>query len=447
MSKHAEFEASIRDLPPVVLEKLNQAKIEKLREIKKENELNQSKLGYENKKFDTHKFLISQKDKEEFKLKDAKEFEFGVFSALCALDASLKNECKNSSVNAFNNLCLAEALSNGKEPRFVCDDQWVEDIGADSTAISKFYDDYDSWKSILLKYVKLLMKNQTALKLKQHVIVPLSYRQDNFEGDSVDKVCFEANNWKKWFGKLQASTKISEQTLWILALIFYADKNIEPIIPKDNKGKENLQGLTEICKFVARSLEVRTDEALSFLKICATIPYATLAHASGEFEFGADVSKNMATLGVYLMHGIQTGISQLLDKKPNLDFDKNVFELGFFQAMQDDNQALFDFLLKTQILSGEKDMDAFLKAVAMNSVKFKNNEAYFFKLLAVSKQKFSDFITDIKEREEYSDVLKSMERRLVLRNPFLNKLSVGEKKDRMDFLLKVKRSNSKSFGA
>jgi hypothetical protein len=119
----------------------------------------------------------------------------------------------------------------------------------------------------------------------------------------------------------------------------------------------------------------------------------------------------------------------------------------FFKAMQDDNQALFDWLLKMQIIQEKTDVGDFIKTVAMNSVKFKNNEAYFYKLLVASGQSFTEFIKEIAQMEEYSDVIKSMERRLILRNPFLNELSVGEQAERRDFLQKVKRSHSKNAGA
>ena len=287
------------------------------------------------------------------------------------------------------------------------------------------------------------MKDQTAIKLKQHVIVPLGYRQDNFAGDSVDKVCFEENTWKKMFGKLQASTKISEQTLWILSIIFYVTEKDEKLskVPTDSDGDPVWTGLTEICTFVVRSLEVRTDDALSLLKLLV-VPNMVIIRFMIEND---NLKDSLLTLAVTF--GVPTLISHFLDKKPNITFDKDLFQMAYFKAMQDDNQALFDWMLKIQILSDEKEVDEFLKSVAMNSVKFKNNEAYFFKLLAASGQSFTDFIKEIATMEEYSDVVKSMERRLILRNPFLNELSVGEQTERQEFLKKVKRSHSKNAGA
>jgi len=289
-----------------------------------------------------------------------------------------------------------------------------------------------------------LMKNQSAIKLKQHVTVSLGYRQDNFAGEFVDKVCFEENAWKKAFGKLQASTKISEQTFWVLAYFFHVDRDLTKIPIK--AGDVDGDGVKTILKFVVRSLEVRTDNALSFLKFLETNTDLILFNID-QIEFNVEKDVDSLLFASSVLYGVPTLISHLIEKKPNLKFDKDLFQMGFFTAMQDDNQALFDFLLKIQILSNGKDVDKFLKSVAMNSVKFKNNEAYFYKLLAASGQSFKEFITEITPMEEYSDVIKSMERRLILRNPFLNELSVGDKAERSDFLKKVKRSNSKNAGA
>jgi len=433
MSKHAEFEASMRDLPPFMLAKLKEAKIKKLADIKKSIEANKRDSSVPTETWDTNKFLLENK----------KELEaFGVISAACVLDKNVDADCENLSKTAFNNLCLAESITNGREPQFVCDEEWIDKIGANTIAIGKFQNAYEFWKVFLLSYVKLLMKNQTAIKVKQHVIVPLGYRQDNFAGDSVDKVCFEENTWKKMFGKLQASTKISEQTLWILSFMFYVDKELKQLdVPKNVQDEVITEGLNEICTFVARSLEVRTDDALSLLKACI-VP----GMIGVRLIIEADATEE-GLLIIAVTFGVPTLISHFLDKKPNIKFDNELIKLAYFKAMQDDNQALFDWMLKLQILSNNKDVDEFLKTVAMNSVKFKNNEAYFYKLLVASGQSFTEFIKEIKIKDEYSDVIKSMERRLILRNPFLNELSVGDQADRSDFLKKVKRSSSKNAGA
>ena len=423
MSKHAEFEASIRELPPVLLEKLKQAKNKKLNKIKLNNEIpNNQKLNW-----DTRQFFIDQNSDQDYD---------STVSALCVLQPKegTDSDCDDKKVHTFNNLCLAEAITNGKEPRFVCDDQWIAEIGADETEIGKFQTGYESWKSLLLTSVKWLMKSQSEIKLKQHVTVSLGYRQDNFAGDFVDKVCFAETRWTQVFGKLQASTKISEQTLWVLAFLFHSNRDLSKA-PLDSSGVIDYLGLKEIYTFVARSLEVRTDNALSFLKISSTVKEMMV------FEVDKIEFEQLFVLA--LSFGIPSIISHCLEKKTKLEFDDAYFENGFFTAMHEDNQVLFDFLLKIQVVANETDISDFLKSVAMNNIKFKNNETYFFKLMAASEKSFQTFISEIVKMDEYADIIKSMERRLILRNPFLNKLSVGDPKDREEFLRKVKRSHSK----
>ena len=65
------------------------------------------------------------------------------------------------------------------------------------------------------------------------------------------------------------------------------------------------------------------------------------------------------------------------------------------------------------------------------------------KLLAASEQSFREFIDQALELDEYTNLVQNFERRLVLRNPFINKLSIGNKPDNEEFLKKVKRFYSK----
>ena len=79
---------------------------------------------------------------------------------------------------------------------------------------------------------------------------------------------------------------------------------------------------------------------------------------------------------------------------------------------------------------------------AINGIKFKNNDSYFFKLLAASKKSLSEYIKQAPQLDDYQNLLQSFERRLVLQNPFIKKLAIGDATDRNDFLKKVKRTAS-----
>jgi len=429
MSKHAEFEATLRDLPQISLEKLKSLKQKTLQNIKKYNETKPAadppRRLTQNEIFDIKVAVDS--DNDEY----INEDKFNIAGALCAIDPTLGGNCKDKAEHAFNNLCLAESITNGKEPRFVCDDDWVSTIGADSDNVKKFTNGYDLWKKTFLKSVKWLLQSQAAIKLKRNVSVPLGYRQASLEGDFLDTVYFEENAWNKAFSKLQPSTKISEQSLWLLAFLFHTDR-VQPY-PADD-------GLQEICTFVGRSMEVRTDNALSSLKILAYNPDLIKSITIDDF----DDFQNRDLILQSMKYGNPQYISRLLDKKQDLPVYNEIFENGIYLAMQEDNQALFDFVLMRTIVSGKtaiiKDL---LVTVALNSIKYKNNDSYFLKLLAARNEPFPAVIQEAAKLDDYSSLLQTFERRLVLRNPFINTLSLGAEESRDEFLKKVKRFYSK----
>jgi hypothetical protein len=151
---------------------------------------------------------------------------------------------------------------------------------------------------------------------------------------------------------------------------------------------------------------------------------------------------NAALIAASMKYGNPQYVSRLVEKKPTLNYNKDAFTDGLFLAMHEDNQILFDYLLKATILAS-KTPDKLLTLVAMNTIKFKNNDAYFLKLLAASEQSFPAFIDEAKKLDEYTSLVQNFERRLVLRNPFMNTLSLGDQADRQEFLKKVKRFYSK----
>ena len=415
MSKHAEFEASIRDLPPIQIEVLKVMKKKHLQEVKNKTET-----------FDRNKLLGIEKVGDDIKVIDGMP---NLAGALCVLEPDTGNNCKELSETAFNNLCLAESITNGEEPRFVCDADWIQAIGAEEAQITKFITGYDKWKVTFLKSVKWLLQSQAEIKLKQKVTVPLGFRQMNPEGQYVDTVYFEENAWNKAFSKLQPSTKISEQSLWLLAFLFHTGRSA---LPSDNDG------LPEICTFVGRSIEVRTDNALSALKIIAYNPDLLKEININTF----DDFENKKLLEMSFAYGNPQYLSRMLEKKPKIVYDEDSFGFGLFLAMQEDNQPLFDFLL-TQIIINDKTPDEFLlRMTAINGIKFKNNDSYFFKLLAASKKSLSEYIKQAPQLDDYQNLLQSFERRLVLQNPFIKKLAIGDATDRNDFLKKVKRTAS-----
>jgi hypothetical protein len=424
MSKHAEFEATLRELPQIKLELLKQSKQSILQKLKAKNASN--KTDPPEKPTQTELLGIEYDSDDDKEISNDK---FKIAGALCVTDPTVGNNCEVYSKNAFNNLCLAEAITNGNEPRFVCDDDWVSTIGADPDEIKKFAGGYDLWKKTFLKSVKWLLQSQAAIKLKQNVGVPLGYRQASVEGDFLDTVYFKESAWNKAFSKLQPSTKISEQSLWLLAFLFHTER--VKIYPADD-------GLQEICTFVGRSIEVRTDDALSSLKILA---YNSQLLKTINIETFDDFA-NEELIAASMKYGNPQYVSRLLEKKPTLKYNQDAFMDGLFLAMHEDNQNLFDYLLTRTILA-RKTPDKMLTLVAMNTIKFKNNDAYFLKLLAASEKTFPDFINEVKTLDEYTNLVQNFERRLVLRNPFMNTLSLGEKADNEEFLKKVKRAYSK----
>jgi len=422
MSKHAEFEAALRDLPPILSDSLKFFKTVAIQELRK---------TYEKKKpgeaLDTinENELLAKKD-DYGNIKDDKEATLA--GAVCVLDPEYSKDCVNFTEHTFNNLCLVESITNGKDPRFVCDADWITTIGADNSKIKKFVGGYDQWKATFLKSVKWLLQNQAAIKLKRNVCVPLGYRQANSEGIYLDNVCFEENAWNKAFSKLQPATKISEQSLWLLAYLFHTERT----------APKTVDGLQEICTFVGRSIEVRTDTALSALKI---------------FVYGFELLKEITIdtfdkfehkelLQMSLTFGNPQYLLRLVEQKPNLEYEEQMFSAGLFLAMHEDNQPLFDFLLTKTIVSGAVPDKNMLPVFALNSMKFKNNDAYFCKLLAASGASFVDFIDNLVEIDEYANFLQGFERRLILRNPFLNTLKIGNQEENKEFLKKVKRTAS-----
>ena len=416
MSKHAEFEATLRDLPPIQIELLKVLKKAALQEVKKNKKtLDRNELLGIEKAGDTIQAAAAGKP--------------NLAGALCVLEPDTGDNCKDLSKTAFNNLCLAESITNGEEPRFVCDADWIHTIGAEDGQITKFITGYEKWKATFLKSVKWLLQSQAEIKLKQKVTVPLGFRQMNPEGQYVDTVYFEENAWNKAFSKLQPSTKISEQSLWLLAFLFHTGRSIPP---------SDDDGLLEICTFVGRSIEVRTDNALSVLKIIAYNPDLLKEININTF----DDFENKKLLEMSFAYGNPQYISRMLEKKTKIAYDKDSFTFGLFLAMQEDNQPLFDFLLTETIINDQTPEDFLLPMTAINGIKFKNNDAYFFKLLAASKKSLFQYITQAVELDDYQNLLQSFERRLVLQNPFIKKLTLGEETDKKDFLKKVKRTAS-----
>lgn len=251
----------------------------------------------------------------------------------------------------------------------------------------------------------------------------------NPEGQYVDTVYFEENAWNKAFSKLQPSTKISEQSLWLLAFLFHTGRSNLP---------GNNDGLTEICTFVGRSIEVRTDNALSALKTIAYNPDLLKNITINTF----DDFENKELLRMSFAYGNPQYLSRMLEKKPKIVYNTEIFTIGLYLAMHEDNQPLFDFLLTQTIINDETPEDFLLPMIAINGIKFKNNDAYFFKLLAASEKTLLEYFNKVDKFDDYSNLLQSFERRLVLQNPFINKLTLGEETDRKDFLKKVKRTAS-----
>ena len=135
MSKHAEFEATLRDLPPFLIETLKVVKKVALQELKEKNQPKMEKGETLDKLNRLSLLLINTDASNNIIIDKTKPSSAG---ALCVLEPNVASNCKKVSENAFNNLCLAESITNGEEPRFVCDADWIQAIGAEEAQITKF---------------------------------------------------------------------------------------------------------------------------------------------------------------------------------------------------------------------------------------------------------------------------------------------------------------------
>lgn len=439
MSIHAELESILRSLAPVDLARLQQAK-----------EQAKVKAAADKSKKAPSLFTVAN-DQSLTSLADA----------LCVENKGLNDENQACSQGSFfTNLCLNETVKSGIAPRFACDADWIskiKTISADAKEeLESFKEGYDTWEGKFGKLVNDFLQTQANTKTKVNIVVPLDFRLEQ-DGNFIEKVYFKEDEWKAVFGKLLPTTKIGKMTLWLILWVLQPShgtvkptakppavastgestslSSAESEAPEEVKAEtdEEKVGIATICNFVARSIEVRSDPALSALKV-AYDPENFKYVSKGDFEPGALGPGAEHVLATSLKYGNPHYITKLIAKPPVKRIGEADVINGYFLAMHDENNALFDYIAnyaEKPIESDDNNDLLFLLEVALNCVKTRNNDTYLFKLILANNLTWTvmcqKLVIYFLGQPANIDLLVSVDRRQTLRNPLLVHLSTNIK--------------------
>lgn len=421
MSLHAELESLLRDLPPVSLAMLNQARAKAIAQITTSN---------------PRPALVATVGAAA--IADPR---LGPVNNVLKVQASSATTADRAFLD--NIRCLKESVASELPPRLVCDSEWRAKVGADEGQISTFVTAYDKWESLLEAVVHNHMKKQDEIRTKRNVAIPLSFRLEAKDGSFVEQVFVKEDDWNSVFGKLMPTTKISKITLW--AILWLLEDARPSGIPADDAG------IFEIRQLVGRSIEVRTDPALSALKVVYNPKFQTLTKTDFSVEQTVTPGGEVV-LSTAFEFGNPLYIAELVHKKVKLAaVTLGLLTNGYFLAMHDENHEFFDYLMTqdNSLLIADSDQFNFLFQVALNCMRSRNNDTFIFKLVFVTERKWVDVgaaQTTVLENnfKDHLAMLVGVDQRTVLRNVLLDKLSAGKKPESVAFLKRVGRTGSKS---